>query len=454
MTDITRKTALTVLNKLSQQRHFHLDRIITDIVDNSDLKLSNRDRKFLNALVFGVLRWRGNLDWIISRHSRTPLAKIRSDVLNILRLGMYQIFFLDRVPDSAAVNTSVEMAKHAAPLWVVKYVNAVLRNAVRNRESLKLPSIKKNPSESIAIEKSFPQWLIKRWIKRFDIETCEKLCDALNVIPPITVRANTIKIQREELMEILASDAENTSLSKVSPDGVFFLRPKQSIHEFSAFKKGFFQVQDEAAQLITYLLSPKPDEMVLDACAGLGGKTGHLAQQMKNTGKIIAADQDRKKLSQLNDAMKQLSFKNVTTWVHDFKVQTKNSLYKGFDRILLDAPCSGLGVIRRNPDTKWDVSLKNLIQCGKKQLLLLENVSSLVKVGGNLVYVVCSFEPEENEMVINNFLKLHSNFEIQKEFKNLPFDFHQFIDSHGFFRSLPHLHDMDGFFAACLKRTV
>ena len=452
MTDIPRKTALTILSEMSQPRHFHLDRIITDVVDNSDLKLSNRDRNFLNALIFGVQRWRGHLDWIIARHSKTPLAKINPDVLNILRLGMYQIFFLDRVPDSAAVNTSVEMAKQAVPPWVVKYVNAVLRNAIRNRESLPFPSIKKNPCEAISIRKSFPQWLIKRWIQRFGVEACEKLCDAINLIPPITVRCNTIKTQRDELLELLAPEAESISLTTFSPDGLFFVRPNQSIQEFSAFKKGFFQVQDEAAQLITFLLAPEPDEMVLDACAGLGGKTGHLAQKMKNAGQIIAVDQDQKKLAQLNNAMQKLGVSNVTTCVHDFKTLMHKFPNTGFDRILIDAPCSGLGVIRRNPDTKWNVSFENLEQYGKKQLWLLENISTLLKIGGTLVYVVCSFEPEENDAVVSNFLKNHPNFMIQKEFKHLPFDMNQFSDSDGFFRTFPHLHDMDGFFAACLKR--
>ncbi len=454
MCDIPRKTALSVLNTLSQKRHFHLDRTITDSVDNADLKLSNRDRKFLNALIFGVLRWRGNLDWIIRHHSRTRLEKINPEVLNILRLGLYQIFFLDRVPDSAAVNTSVEMAKLAAPHWVVKYVNAVLRNAIRNRGSLPFPCIEKNPAEALSISKSFPKWLIKRWIRRFGIEKCGKLCDSLNVIPPITVRCNTIKIQRNDLLTLLSLEAENVSPTLHSPDGLFFVRPNKAIHEFSVFQKGFFQVQDEAAQLVAYLLSPCPDEIVLDACAGLGGKTGHIAQLMKNTGQIIAVDQDRKKLTQLKEAMQRLGVDNVTTCLHDFKTPMEKFQSQGFDRILFDAPCSGLGVIRRNPDTKWELSSQNLNLYGKKQLNLLENISSLLKIGGIIVYVVCSFEPEENELVINDFLKRHMNFKIQHEFKNLPFDIRQFIDPDGFFRTSPHVRDMDGFFAACLKRTA
>jgi len=453
MIDIPRKTALTVLKALSKKKHHHLDRIISDSIDNADLKLSIRDRKFLNALIFGVLRWRGQLDWIIRQHSKTHLEKITPEILNILRLGLYQIFFLDRVPDSAAVNTSVELAKHAAPSWVVKYVNAVLRNAARNRESLPFPSLRENPAEALSISKSFPLWLIRRWIRKFGIEECGKFCDALNAIPPITIRCNSVKVRRDKLLKMLLPEAEMVSLAPCSPDGLFFVRPKKAIQEFSVFKKGFFQVQDEAAQLITYLLGPGPGEMVLDACAGLGGKTGHIAQLMKNKGQIIAVDQDRKKLTQLNEAMQRLGISNVTTCKHDLKISMEKYQNRGFDRILLDAPCSGLGVIRRNPDTKWDVSSRNLNQYGKKQLSLLENVSSLLKIGGTVVYVVCSLEPEENESVISSFLKIHKNFEIFQDFEGLPFDVRQFTDLSGFFRTIPHAHDMDGFFAACLKRT-
>jgi 16S rRNA (cytosine967-C5)-methyltransferase len=254
------------------------------------------------------------------------------------------------------------------------------------------------------------------------------------------------------LLKTLVPEAESVSFTPISPDGLFFVRPKQAIQEFSAFKKGFFQVQDEAAQLISWLLAPEPGETVLDACAGLGGKTGHIAQKMKNTGQIIAVDQDQKKLTQLDNAMQRLGVSNVTTCMHDFKPLLPQFPPYGFDRILIDAPCSGLGVIRRNPDTKWNVTPDDLNQYGKKQLWLLENISALLKIGGTLVYVVCSFEPEENETVISNFLKTHTDFIIQTEFKNLPFDMNQFSDTDGFFRTFPHRHDMDGFFAACLKR--
>lgn len=454
MTDIPRKTALLVLDIVFQKNHAHLDRIITDVVDNADLDLSGRDRNFINILIFGVLRWREKIDWIIARYSNTPLKKINPGVLNILRLGLYQIFFLDRVPDSAAVNTSVELAKQSASHWVVKYVNAVLRNAVRNQKTLLFPSMENNPDRAISINQSFPLWLIRRWIKRFGIEDCVKLCDSFNAIPRITVRCNTLKVQREQLQAALLPDAEEICGTSFSPTGLGFAQPKKPISEFSAFQNGWFQVQDEAAQLISCLLAPQPDEIILDACAGVGGKTGHMAQLMKNRGRIIAADRDGKKLSRLNNTMQQLGVVNVETAEYDFNHPAQKFKYLKFDRILLDAPCSGTGVIRRNPDTKWNISKALFTRSGKNQLHLLHNISSLLKTGGTLMYAVCSFEPEENESVVNRFLQTHKNFEVCRTYSDLLFDIRSFFDSNGFFRTFPHIHDMDGFFAVCLKRTA
>lgn len=453
MTDIARNRALQVLNQLNLKNNHHLDRLMTDLIDGISPALSPRDRRFVNMLIYGVLRWRGRIDWIIQLYSKTPIEKINPDILNILRLGIFQLFFLDRVPDSAAVNTAVELAKQTAPPWVVKYVNAVLRSAARGGKNLTFPSVKKSPAEAVSVLKSFPRWLIKRWLARFGQQECENLCDAFNAIPPITVRCNTLKTTRKELLEKLLTETESVNLAADSPDGVHILNPVKPIHELSAFKNGWFQVQDEAAQLVTRLLAPGPHETLLDACAGMGGKTGHLAQLMNNTGQIVAADQDSGKLGLLADAMVRLGVKNVATRVYDFARPEKPLAEAPFDRILLDAPCSGLGVIRRNPDIKWDIARKNLIQFQKKQRDLLDNVGLLVKPGGIIVYVVCSFEPEENEGVIDFFLSAHSHFKLDTDISLPMIDIRPYLDARGFFRTFPHIHGMDGFFAAVLKRT-
>jgi 16S rRNA (cytosine967-C5)-methyltransferase len=452
MTDIPRKTALAVLNTLAEKRHAHLDRIITDSVDNAGLNLAMRDRNLVNALIFGVLRWRENLDWTIRHYSKTPLEKIRPEILNLLRLGLYQIFFLDRIPDSAAVNTTVEMAKETAPVWVVKYVNALLRNAIRNRDTIRFPSVEESPALFLSISKSFPLWLVQKWLARFGFEETVRLCDAQNTIPPVTIRANTLQTCRDTLSDLLKADVEEIYPTPYSPDGLVLEKTRKPIHEFSAFKKGLFQVQDEAAQLVSFFLSPQPGERILDACAGLGGKTGHIGQLMKNKGEIIAADSDGTKLAQLKTVMERLEIRNVATRIRDFTYTAADSSLGQFDRVLIDAPCSGLGVIRRNPDIKWDSARKNLARFRKKQVALLQQVSGLVKPGGVLVYAVCSVEPEENEMVIGEFLSSCPDFQVQKTLPGLPFPLASFMDNQGFIRTFPHIHNMDGFFAVCMKR--
>ena len=297
MADAARKTALYVLNTLDKG-HRTLDSVL-DAVLGKDPSFSSRDKGLIYALVYGVLRWRGNLDWIIGHFSKTPPNRIDPGVLNILRIGLFQIKFLSRIPVSAAVNTSVEMTKSIAPPWVAGYVNATLRSAAKGFQTVPFPQLSEDPVTAIASEKSFPKWLIKRWVNRLGIEETLALCDAINSIPPISIRTNSLKSNRKKLMKSLKFEAEHIKKTHYSLNGISFSNPKRPISEIKAFKEGWFQVQDEAAQLVTLLLNPQPGETVLDACAGLGGKTGHIAQMMKNQGRLVAMDKDEKKLQRL-----------------------------------------------------------------------------------------------------------------------------------------------------------
>jgi 16S rRNA (cytosine967-C5)-methyltransferase len=406
-----RKTALLILNELDKNRKT-LDAVLEDISAQLQL-LSKRDRSLVYALVYGVLRWRGRLDRIISHFSKSPLNKIDRRVLNILRIGLFQIIYLDRIPVSAAVNTSVEISKSFAAPWIVRFINGLLRNAARKYETVPFPDIHKDPAASLAAEKSFPKWLIQRWLEQFGHDETRQFCDAVNAIPSITVRANTLKTSREQLRQSLEHDAEYIEFTAYSPEGISFSSPRIPIPEMEAFKAGWFQVQDEAAQLVTHLLNPRPGERILDACAGLGGKTAHIAQLMENQGQIVATDTDEQKLLRLRSEMERLGISIVETRPHDISTRLDKKISRGFDRILLDAPCSGLGVLRRNPDTKWSVSKKNLLRYQKRQITFLDNLAPLVAASGILVYAVCSTEPEENEAVINDFLSRHPEFEIE-----------------------------------------
>jgi len=451
-----RSTALFVLNSLDKGR-LTLDRILEDM-QNKELFLSRRDQALFYALVYGVLRWRGMLDWIIDYFSKTSLKKIDPRVLNILRLGLFQIIYLNRVPVSAAVNTSVEIAKSFASSRAAGFVNALLRKAAGEYKKIPFPDYDKNPAYSLSVRKSFPEWLIKRWLNRFGLKETKALCDAINTIPPITVRTNSLRTTRDDLVESLVYDVQQIENTTYSPDGIRFIKPGKTISEIKAFKDGWFQVQDEAAQLVTCLLNPRPGDTVLDACAGLGGKTGHIAQMMKNTGSLLALDNQADKLQRLESEMKRLGISIVTTCNYDLAIpfdrQFSYKGFSGFDRILLDAPCSGLGVLRRNPDAKWSISGNKLNGCKERQINFLDNLAQLVKPSGTLVYAVCSTEPEENEEVVKGFLNKHSEFVINNKLEGLPKNVYSLINKNQYLKTFPHINNMDGFFAVCFKRVT
>jgi len=445
-----RKIALETLNTLDKGQRT-LDSILQDYFAD-DVATSKRDRGLLQALVYGVLRWKGRLDFIICHFSSTRFDRIDPKVLNILRLALFQIIYLDRIPNSAAVNTAVEMTKASGAPWVVGYVNALLRKTSRQYQEVSFPDTAKNMIAAMAAAKSFPEWIIYRWLNRYGLKNTAVLCDAVNTIPPVTVRTNTLKTSPQELIKVLAKEAEQIKQTPYSPDGITFVNPATSIPELSAFKAGWFQVQDEAAQLVSLFLNPRPGETVLDACAGLGGKTGHIAQLMKNEGAVVAIDLNEKKLLRLESEMQRLGISIVSTLCHNLEHSFHQPQPTGFDRILLDAPCSGLGVMRRNPDIKWQTSKRNLTKYKTRQLCLLDNLAHRIKPGGILVYAVCSPEPEENEEVINEFLKKHNEFVIDRHSGNLPEKMRSVTASEGFFKTFPNLSQMDGFFSVRLQR--
>jgi len=445
-----RKLALDILLSLDNSGKT-LDSVSEDRL-SAYPELPKRDKSLVYALVYGVLRQRGHLDWVIARCSKTGSAKIDPDILQILRIGLFQILYLDRIPVSAAVNTAVEMAKKIHPPHVIRFVNAVLRNAVRRLETDGFPDMPDDPLLRLSIEKSFPGWMIERWVTRYGLGETPKMLDFLNTIPPITIRTNTLKTSRSELARNLEADGDSIRCTPYAPDGISLENPKKAVFEFESFRRGWFQVQDEAAQLVTLLLDPQPGETILDACSGLGGKTGHIAQLIKDKGTIFALDQNIHKLDKLRKEMDRLGISSVEIRHMDLNTPVTGDVPRRFDRILLDAPCSGMGVLRRNPDIKWRMQPGRLKMLRENQIRLLNRVAEWVEPGGVMVYAVCSLEPEENEDVVDAFLSMNENFEIVCQPSNLPDGAAMIINSRGFLKTLPHHHHMDGFFAAKIIR--
>ena len=445
-----RRTALAILNRLGQGKTT-LDAVLWEFSEHQG-QLTKRDRALLNTLVYGVQRWRARLDYILSRFSRTSIQRLDPVVLNILRLGLYQLIFLDRIPKSAAVNTSVEMAKTAGPAWLAGFVNAVLRKAAEQHTTIVYPDPKTDLQDALSVEKSLPSWLLRRWLKRWGQTAAELLCDVINVPPPITLRTNILKTSRQELAKALTPLVDRLYPTTFAPDGLCLFNPRMPIAELGPFREGWFSVQDEGAQLVSLALDPQPDEHILDACAGLGGKTSHIAQLMRNRGSIVAVDIDGRKLASLEADMLRQEIWIGSTHQRDLLAPPAPNDLTGFDRILLDAPCSGIGVLRRNPDTKWSAKQANLKRHYKQQVNLLNVLAPLVKAGGLIVFAVCSCEPEENEEVVQAFLQNHPEFAIEQHFPGLPPQAATVVSPEGYVRTYPEHRDMDGFFCARLRR--
>ena len=417
------------------------------------------DRAFITELVYGVLRQRGFLDWIIEKFTKKPIKKSSPLIRNILRLGAYQLLFLDKVPISAAVNESVRLAKEKEKRSS-GFVNAVLRNIDRERNNIPYPEPEEHPVEFISVRYSHPAWLVKRWIERFGIDKAIALCKANNEPPPFTIRTNTLKIKRDELKKQLKEYVDSIEDCSVSSNGLMLKGPA-NIADYPAYKEGLFYVQDEAAQLISLILDPRPDEKILDACSAPGGKATHIAELMENKGTVIALDVSKKGIGLLKENCKRLSIDIVKSYLMDAAAMSADRQgdlgeigRDGFDKILIDAPCSGLGIIRRHPEGKWQKKEELIFESQKIQKRIIENLSKYLKNGGVLVYSTCSTEKEENEDVVEDFLNNHPEFKVDDIKQYFSETGRVLVDEKRFLHTSPINYRMDGFFAVRLRKQL
>jgi len=408
-------------------------------------EFEGRDSAFILELVYGVLRHRSLLDWTLDRFSANPLGTTDIDTRNILRLGAYQLLFLDRVPASAAVNTSTELAKeHGRKSG---YVNGLLRNLQRNRNSLPRPDFDE-PARQLSVQYSHPEWLVRRWILRFGRERAEKLLTACNRPAPLVIRANILRTTRDELKQALVAEGAEVRETTYSSAGLELLS-SPGLTDLTAFREGRFLVQDEAAQLVSLMLAPESGETVLDACAAPGGKATHLAELMGNQGSVVALDSDAGRMGRVAEN----SIRLGTTIVRPVVGDAAKYREAVFDKMLVDAPCSGLGVLRRHPDGRWTKAEKIIAERQTVQRNILANCAALLKPGGALVYATCTTEPEENEDLIKAFIaSRRGEFRIEDPRPYLPPPAGPLIGPEGFFRTYPDEPSLDGFFAARLVR--
>ena len=440
-----RELAVEILNRIDQ-KGAHAEPLLDAALSGTGIQ-NPHDRGLLTELVYGTLRMRGRLDWIVGRLYRGDDAALETPVRNILRTGLYQLLFTDRIPPFASVNEAVGIAKKSCPA-AAGLVNAILRNALRERESIAWPDMAKDPGRAIAVLHSHPRWLVECWLDRYGIDETIAICRANNTIPPLTVRVNALKTSREKAIAALAGEGITAETARFSPDGIILPNPAAGLRETAAFRDGLIRVQDEASQLVSRLVAPRPGERILDLCAGAGGKTLHLAALMKNRGTITAVDLHPDKLRLLAAEAGRLGATIVETLPGD-AAGTPEAFRGAFDGVLLDAPCSGLGTLRRNPEIRWRITPMDLKKCLQIQKRLLRAAADCVKPGGLLVYCVCTVTPEENENVAADLLAARPGFKRIPPGGIPP----ELIDADGFFRTFPHRHGTDGFFGAVFVRT-
>ncbi|NTW05519.1 MAG: 16S rRNA (cytosine(967)-C(5))-methyltransferase RsmB [Peptococcaceae bacterium] len=407
------------------------------------------DRAFITELVYGSLRAQNTLDWIIDKHLNQPVKKQTSWMRNILRIGVYQIFYLDRVPSSAAVNEAVNQAKRYGHPGAEKFVNGVLRNIVRNKDTLVYPTLEDNPAVHISLKYSHPIWLVKRWLSQLGIEETIDLCIENNKPAPYTVRTNTLKTSRDKLLETLKAMGINASKTLYAQEGIF-LEGFGGLRGFSLFEQGYFQPQDESSMLAAHALKPSPGSLIIDVASAPGGKSTHLAQLVNDQGTIISMDIFPHKLKLIEENIKRLGITCIQTKLGDAR-EFIGDLKEKADFVLLDAPCSGTGVIRRRPDSRWRKQPEQLPELLKLQREILDNVSEYLKPGGILVYSTCSVLTEENQEQIECFLERHPNFETCSLHGLLPESLFSNKES-DYIQLYPHREGTDGFFICRMQK--
>jgi len=430
----TRKISFQILKKIENSGQIS-DRVINDKLKNKNL--DKRDENLVRKIVYGCLENQILLDYYIKRMSSVRFNKIDSDILIILRIGLYQIKFLDKIPNSAAVNESVKLAKKIN-FRSSGFVNGILRNYIRKENEIKIESNSIN--EELSIKYSYPLWMIDYFIDSFGIDKTKEIIEFNKIAPKLAIRVNTLIITRDDLIDELNIINIKSEKSKLTKDGIIINRLNaERINELELFIKGYFYIQDDASILVAEILNPKEGDRILDVCAAPGGKSTHIAQIINDNGEIISRDITEEKINLINENIERLSINSIITEVFDATLEDVENIKK-FDKILIDAPCTGLGIIRRKPEIKLNRDKDDIVNISHLQYKILNNSAKLLKDNGEMVYSTCSIGETENINVINRFLNENKEYEIVT------------INGNNTLQILPGDYESDGFFICKLHR--
>ncbi|MCI9016615.1 MAG: 16S rRNA (cytosine(967)-C(5))-methyltransferase RsmB [Clostridia bacterium] len=407
--DFVREIAIKTIYKIEEEKAYS-NIILDEYLNKNRQNLENNDINLISEIVYGVITWKLTIDTIIQKYSKIKIKKISKWILNILRTATYQIIFLDKIPKSAAVNESVNLAKKYGK-QSTGFVNAILRKIEKN-DYEELKQIKED-KKRISKLYSMPEWIVEELIEQYGKKETEQICKELSQKPELTIRINTLKITKQKLLKKL--EEKNIKYEETQLEDFINLKNIKNISKLELFNKGLFTIQDKGAGQISIILDPKPEEQILDACSAPGGKTTHIAQLMKNKGEILAWDIHEHRTKLVEDIAHRLDIKIIKAENKD-ATKTYNELIEKFDKILLDVPCLGIGAIKRKPDIKWKRKKEDIEQIQKIQLKILNTCSEYLKKGGEIVYSTCSLLKQENEKIIGEFLKQNKIQNNQKKF--------------------------------------
>ena len=441
----SREMALQVIYQVNEEQAYA--NLALDKMMAKEPGMDSRDKGLATELVYGSIKYRGRLDWVLNHYAKPKVSKMDPWIRNILREGLYQLMFLDKIPPSAAVNEAVNLAKIYGKRGSEKFVNGVLRSAQRGMADLEYPHRGKQPVGYLSVTYSFPDWIVGRWYKAYGLKKAEAMCQYFNAPAPLWVRTNTLKISPEALKSQLEEQGLAVTISQRIPEG---LRIDSAVHlyELALFQEGYFTVQDESSMHVGRAADPKSGQRVLDVCSAPGGKTTHMAQLMHNSGQIVACDIHPHRLDLINENCKRLGITNVQTQLQDGE-HLAEAFDQDFDVVLVDAPCSGLGVLGRRADARWSKQPADIAELSRLQQSILGQAAQVTKPGGSLVYSTCTMTDEENIQVVEHFLAEHEDFVLDD---GLAGAWLGTEPPAGMVQFLPFADGMDGFFIAKFRR--
>ncbi len=435
-----RQIALDVLIRVSSTQSYS-DVLLDSKFQNSSL--SKADRSLAVEIVYGTLRWQKHLDWLLAWFYRGEWERLAAAIRCNLEMALYQIRFLDRVPSYAVVDEAVRMARQDGGERQAALVNGLLRNILRQKTLPEPPDVADDPAAAIAIRYSHPEWLVRRWIDAFGPERTIQICASNNERPSVGVRVNPLKATRESVLSVLESDGFDVEPSLLL-DEMLVLSKSGEIAQTKLFRDGAISIQDVSAALVAHLIDPQPGEVILDVAAAPGGKSFHLAERSGGQARILSMDIHHTRLRKIRETGRRLGFDCVNTLVADGRALPVRTA----DKILIDAPCSGIGVIRRRPEIRWRMQESEITKLNQIQRDLLETSAEILKPGGVLVYSTCTVIPEENRLMVEAFCRSHPEF-VKENAEEYVSDS---VVADGFVETWPDVHGIDGSFASRLRK--